>query len=128
MPKTKARTPTVLNDFKLHDRRPVKAPALTATQIRAARAALGLTQQDLADRLGVGLRTLAGWETLQQRCCGETCKDVLQAFYALGVIFPTGGAGIEGKFKDGGRRKPHGESVQLIGVGEPWTQTEVEAA
>ena len=35
---------------------------LTGDQIRRAREALRMTQQDLADQLGVGLRTIGRWE------------------------------------------------------------------
>ena len=36
--------------------------SLTGDQIRRAREALRMTQQELADRLGVGLRTVGRWE------------------------------------------------------------------
>jgi putative zinc finger/helix-turn-helix YgiT family protein len=47
-----------------------QAGLLTPEQIRAHRAALGLTQQALADLLGVAVATLSRWETgaqIQQR-------------------------------------------------------------
>jgi hypothetical protein len=53
------------------------------------------------------------------------CKQVLVSFYENGVIFPSGGAGIDGKFKDGGRKKPTGDAVQLMTPGEAWVTEEV---
>jgi hypothetical protein len=107
-------------------RRPVPSPALAASQIRAARALLGVSQLELADQLGVHLRTIAGWEIGEKRCSGKICTKVLAAFYDLGVIFPSGGAGIDGKYKYGSKQNPIGECAQLIQIIEPWTLLEVD--
>lgn len=128
MPKAKdpAKLPAAPGE-QLFVRKPMPAPALAASQIRAARALLGVTQSELAAKLGVGTRTLAGWEIGQQRCCGEWCTKVLAAFYELGVIFPSGGAGIDGKYKTGGRRAPRGEAVQLLTPAEAWLESEIDS-
>lgn len=55
---------------------------LPPEQIRRHRLALGLTQQVLADRLGVAVSTLSRWETgaqIQQR----SLDRLLRAFFAL---------------------------------------------
>jgi putative zinc finger/helix-turn-helix YgiT family protein len=55
---------------------------LAPEQIRAHRVALGLTQQALADQLGVAVATLSRWETgaqIQQR----SLDRFLRAFFAL---------------------------------------------
>src|SRR5262245_51991481 len=55
---------------------------LSPEQIRAHRVALGLTQQALADLLGVAVATLSRWETgaqIQQR----SLDRFLRAFFAL---------------------------------------------
>src|SRR6266542_1728982 len=55
---------------------------LTPVQIRASRKALGLLQQELAERLGVAEATISRWETgtlIQSRAM----DNVLRAYFAL---------------------------------------------
>ena len=50
---------------------------MTAPELTARRSALGLTQSALADRLGVPLKTLQGWE--QGRKCPPLLDVALRA-------------------------------------------------
>jgi putative zinc finger/helix-turn-helix YgiT family protein len=59
-----------------------QAGLLSPEQLRQHRLALGLTQQELADRLGVAVSTLSRWETgaqIQQR----SLDRFLRAFFVL---------------------------------------------
>ena len=54
-----------------------RGPIMTAQQLTARRNALGLTQAALAERLGVPLKTLQGWE--QGRKCPPLLDVALRA-------------------------------------------------
>ena len=59
-----------------------QAGLLTPEQIRQHRAGLGLTQQDMADQLGLAVSTLSRWETgaqIQQRALDR----FVRAFFLL---------------------------------------------
>jgi len=59
-----------------------QAGLLTPAQIRQQRLALGLTQQALADQIGIGVHTLCRWETggqIQQRAFDR----ILRAFFKV---------------------------------------------
>jgi putative zinc finger/helix-turn-helix YgiT family protein len=59
-----------------------QAGLLTPEQIRRHRASLGLTQQDMADQLGLAVSTLSRWETgaqIQQRALDR----FVRAFFIL---------------------------------------------
>lgn len=43
---------------------------LTPEQIKAARKMLGITQRELAERIGVKLNTVGGWECGAGKCSG----------------------------------------------------------
>jgi len=59
-----------------------QAGLLSPEQIRQQRLALGLTQQALADQIGIGVHTLCRWETggqIQQRAFDR----ILRAFFKV---------------------------------------------
>lgn len=59
-----------------------KARLLTPEQIREGRERLGLTQQALADRLGIAVSTLSRWETggqIQQRSLNRAMKAYIRS-------------------------------------------------
>ena len=60
---------------------------ITASQCRAARGLLGISQGDLAGSSGVGLRTIAGFESEKTRPMNANLTAVRAAFEAAGVIF-----------------------------------------
>jgi DNA-binding transcriptional regulator YiaG len=49
-------------------------PANVNEAVRSVRVKLGLTQQEMADRLGVHLRTLQQWEYARRRPCASAQK------------------------------------------------------
>lgn len=55
---------------------------LTPEDIRAARTALGLSQKDLADRLGVAEATISRWET-ETQIQSRAMDNLLRVFFAL---------------------------------------------
>ena len=55
---------------------------LMPDEIRAARTALGLSQKDLADRLGVTEATLSRWET-ESQLQPRAIDNLLRVFFAL---------------------------------------------
>jgi transcriptional regulator with XRE-family HTH domain len=62
---------------------------LTGAQIRAARAALGLSALELADRAGVALKTINRFEAAQgvPPSRSSTLLDVRRALEAAGIEF-----------------------------------------
>jgi putative zinc finger/helix-turn-helix YgiT family protein len=55
---------------------------LTSEEIRHARTALGLSQKDLADRLGVAEATISCWET-EEQIQSRAMDNLLRVFFAL---------------------------------------------
>ncbi len=72
---------------------------ITAAQMRAARALLGIDQQKLADLAGVSLPTIQRMEASQGHVRGvvETLMKVVQAFDAAGVELISDDAQSRGK-------------------------------
>lgn len=64
-------------------------------QIRAARALLGWSQQQLAEHSGIGRRTVAAFENDDERVTAESVDAMEFALEAAGIRF-TGVDGIEG--------------------------------
>ena len=60
---------------------------LTAPQSRAARGLLGISQGDLAERSGVGLRTIAGFEAGKTMPIRANLAAIQRALEAAGVQF-----------------------------------------
>lgn len=80
---------------------------VTARQIRAARAWLGWSQQDLADRSKVAKRTIAEFELGNRVPYDRTLRDLKEALEAAGVVFQfdgMSGTGISGPSEPLGRR------------------------
>ena len=63
---------------------------ITAQQIRAARALLGWSQSELADRAHIVRRTLTNIETGLRPGATETLHDLRQVLETAGVIFLNG--------------------------------------
>lgn len=62
----------------------------TAAQIRAARALLGWTQTELAERSGLSLPSLSAIETTQVSPRRSTVARIVRALEDAGVIFTNG--------------------------------------
>lgn len=60
-----------------------------AVTIRMGRAALGMSQQELADRIGVSKITLARVETLESNLKAESYLKIIKTFHELGVEVET---------------------------------------
>jgi transcriptional regulator with XRE-family HTH domain len=60
---------------------------ITPAQAKAARALLGWSQEDLAERSGVVRRTLMSFETGTGNLRQETVEKIVQAFERAGVTF-----------------------------------------
>lgn len=60
--------------------------SLTARQCRAARAWLGWTQRDLAERAGVDMATVRTFEGGSRKTLRQTVLALKMAFFAAGVI------------------------------------------
>jgi transcriptional regulator with XRE-family HTH domain len=80
---------------------------ITATQMRAARALLGIDQQTLADRAGVSLPTIQRMEASEGNVRGvvDTLTKVVAAFDAAGIELigenmPSVGQGRGVRFKE----------------------------
>lgn len=64
---------------------------LTAAHVRAARALLSLTQQELADAAGVSPTTVRGFETEKTTPTDDTLTRLRAALEKMGVRFLNGG-------------------------------------
>ena len=64
---------------------------LLVEPVRAARALLKWTQEELASRAGVAVATVSFWETERVKPSEETKILVLQAFEQAGIEFYNGG-------------------------------------
>jgi transcriptional regulator with XRE-family HTH domain len=60
---------------------------ISADQVRAARALLGWSRDDLADRSGVPARSLARFETFKGRARAKTSRAIRGALEAAGIEF-----------------------------------------
>ncbi|MBN7807254.1 helix-turn-helix domain-containing protein [Agrobacterium rosae] len=65
--------------------------SISASQCRAARALLGWSQDDLADRSSVGRATLANFEKEKSVPYERTLRDIQSALEEAGVIFVEAG-------------------------------------
>ncbi len=81
---------------------------LTPDEIRAARTALGLSEKDLADRLGVAEAAIARWET-ESQIQSRAMDNLLRVFFALPEVRSV---------LLGGNQDPH------LGCSIPLAQTE----
>lgn len=79
---------------------------ISAIQCRAARGLLGITQRELAERSGVGLRTIASFETEQRTPIRANLEAIRRTFEEAGVKFI-----------------PNGIEYPPIGSGKPWPPT-----
>lgn len=86
---------------------------ITASQMRAARALLGMDQRTLAERAGVSLPTIQRMEASEGdvRGVAETLMKVISAFKAEGVEM----IGDHERSNDGGRGVRLAHPVGLIG-------------
>lgn len=80
---------------------------ITAAQMRAARALLGLDQKDLAELSGVSLPTIQRMEASDGNVRGvvDTLTKVIEAFERAGVVLlgedmPSSGGGRGVRFKE----------------------------
>jgi predicted transcriptional regulator len=80
---------------------------ITAAQMRAARALLGLDQKDLAELSGVSLPTIQRMEASEGNVRGvvDTLTKVIEAFDRAGVVLlgedmPSSGGGRGVRFKE----------------------------
>lgn len=64
---------------------------LRSEHVRAARALLKWTQEDLAQRSGVGVTTINMWENDKTRPSRETKDQIFVAFVEAGIEFWNGG-------------------------------------
>lgn len=71
----------------LQPTRMIDMSILLASQCRAARAMLGLSQKELAQKAEVGSRTLADFETGTRSPHPRTLKAIRETLYSLGIIF-----------------------------------------
>jgi transcriptional regulator with XRE-family HTH domain len=73
----------------------LKASDVTIRHIKAARALLGWSQEDLADRSGVSLPTIKNREAVGDGPIGgypETAERIMATFTKAGVEFSNGGS------------------------------------
>jgi transcriptional regulator with XRE-family HTH domain len=61
--------------------------AITPEQSKAARALLGLTQADLAERIGVSARTIVNWESHARDPIPVTIAAIQRGLEQAGIIF-----------------------------------------
>lgn len=73
---------------------PSRTGAATPSQIRAGRALLGWSREELADRSGIGPRTLARLESGEGQAKPETLGAVTAALAAAGVRLDADGKGV----------------------------------
>lgn len=88
---------------------------ITAAQMRAARALLGIDQQKLADLAGVSLPTIQRMEASQGHVRGvvDTLMKVVQAFDAAGIELISDESISQGKGR-GVRFKEAGQTVTSL--------------
>lgn len=68
----------------------------TGKQVRAARAVLGLTQQQLAEKIGIGVTTLIMFEKGKRPPYESTVEKIRSTLEGLGVRFlVTGGINLD---------------------------------
>jgi transcriptional regulator with XRE-family HTH domain len=77
---------------------------LTPEQSRAARALLGIGQQELADAAGVGLSTVRDFEKRRRTPIRQNMEAIARALEAAGVVFIAENGGGPGVRLKSGRR------------------------
>ena len=72
---------------------------ISACQIRAARALLGISQPELAERAGVGVATIRRIEAAEDRITGNarTLDRIQTALQDAGIQFVNAGDGLGGE-------------------------------
>ncbi len=65
---------------------------ITARQVKAARALLAWSQQDLADKAGLGVSTIADFERGQRNTAQNSCDAIWKALKCGGIKLLSGGA------------------------------------
>lgn len=84
----------------------VTGMTITPGQCRAARALIGLRQEDLAEQSGVGLRTIVNFEKGNSTPIAANLAAIKRALESAGVTFLSdgesspGGAGVRLKQKE----------------------------
>ncbi|WP_173980529.1 helix-turn-helix transcriptional regulator [Magnetospirillum sp. UT-4] len=74
---------------------------ITPAQSRAARALLGFSQQELADRAKVGKQTLADFERGARTPYHRTLRDIEATLEDAGIEFiPENGGGVGVRFRE----------------------------
>lgn len=63
---------------------------MNGKQCRAARAILGITQQELADRSGVSLRSILSFERLDRTLINQNARAVRDVLEQAGIEFIDG--------------------------------------
>ena len=88
---------------------------ITAAQLRAARALLGIDQQTLADMAGVSLPTIQRMEASQGNVRGviDTLIKVVEALNAAGIELLGDNARSEGGGRGVRRREPTGAALRV---------------
>jgi len=72
-------------------------PVITRVQIKAARALLGWSQADLAEKAAVATSTLADFERGHRSPVPNNLDAIRSALEAAGISFPPGGAVLQGR-------------------------------
>ncbi|WP_238271990.1 helix-turn-helix domain-containing protein [Methylobacterium cerastii] len=81
---------------------------LSSAQCRAARAMLGWSREDLAEKSGVSRPTLADFETDKRKPYDRTLADIQRTLETAGLEFiPENGGGAGIRFRE--RKAPAGE-------------------
>jgi len=81
--------------YKIYDmnaQEPAKSSPLAPAQVRAARALLAWSQQDLANSAGIGTSTVADFERGRRVPVPQNAQAIRAAFERASVSFPPGGA------------------------------------
>ncbi|GAB5431050.1 MAG: helix-turn-helix transcriptional regulator [Epibacterium sp.] len=71
---------------------------MTPAQCRAARALIGLTQTELAQRAEIGLSTIVDFEKERRKVSSATIESLRNSLQEIGIVFLCGeivGVGVE---------------------------------
>ena len=69
-------------------------PRITVAQCRGARVMLGWSQQELADKAGISVRSLVYFEMGKREPYKRTMASLIACFEAAGVEFTAGGGRV----------------------------------